>query len=308
MSADQRISHNSKLLLLGSCFSDEIGKKLQENGFLAEVNPGGTIFHPLALSKLLLWALSDQYQPLRIFRRNDVYLSWDLSGTFFTMSEVDLHLKFEALYNQMRTALQSSSHLFITFGSSWAFTLKADHQIVANCHKASSSQFNKELTALDVLLADWQALLLQLQTFNPKLQVVFTVSPVRHLKDGLIANNRSKARLLLLTEDLSQFANCSYLEAYELVLDELRDYAFYKEDGAHPNQKATQAVWELLQERILSLEALKVLEEWEGLQKRSAHRILYPESAAAKKLVQTLAEEEASFFSRYPDFQRPNHF
>jgi len=307
MSAQQRISHNGKLLLLGSCFSDEIGKKLQENGFLAEVNPGGTIFHPLALSKLLLWALSDQYQPLRIYRRDDVYLSWDLSGTFFAMSEAELHLKFEALYNQMRSALKSSSHLFITFGSSWAFTLKADHQLVANCHKASSAQFNKELTALDVLLSNWKVLLLQLQDFNPKLQVVFTVSPVRHLKDGLIANNRSKARLLLLAEDLSQQSNCSYLEAYELVLDELRDYTFYKEDGAHPNQKATQVVWKLLKERILSLEALQVIEEWEGLQKRRAHRILYPESTAAKKLIQMLAEEEASFFSRYPDFQQPIH-
>ena len=308
MSAYQRISHKSKLLLLGSCFSDEIGKKLQENGFVTTVNPGGTIFHPLALSKLLFWALADQYRPLRIHQRDDVFLSWDLSGTFYAMSEQALNQKFEALYLDLRGALQKSSHLLLTFGSSWAYTLCADNDIVANCHKAPPSKFQKTLSQTGILSATWIKLLVQLRAFNPSLQIVFTLSPVRHLKEGLVGNNRSKARLILLLEELTELPNCTYFEAYELVLDQLRDYAYYKDDGAHPNQKATAAVWEAFKTQFLDESSLAILDEWQELQQRSAHRLLYPESQAAQQFQKAIAADELAFFKKYPDFRPPTLF
>lgn len=308
MSAYQRISHKSKLLLLGSCFSDDIGRKLQENGFDAKVNPGGTIFHPLALSKLLFWALSDQYQPLRNHQRDDVFLSWDLSGTFYAMSEQGLNQKFEALYLDLRGALQKSSHLLLTFGSSWAYTLCADHELVANCHKAPSSQFQKALSNTDTLRATWKKLIDEIRTFNPSLQIVFTLSPVRHLKDGLVGNNRSKARLILLLEELTELPNCTYFEAYELVLDQLRDYAYFKEDGAHPNQKATAAVWEAFKTQLLDRATLSIIGEWQELQQRSAHQLLYPESQAAQQFQKAIAADELAFIKKYPDFRPPTLF
>lgn len=308
MNAHQRISHKSKLLLLGSCFSDEIGGKLQENGFVAKVNPGGTIFHPLALSKLLFWALADQYQPLRIHQRHDVYLSWDLSGTFYAMSEQELNQKIEALYLDLRGALQKSSHLLLTFGSSWAYTLCTDNDIVANCHKAPSTYFQKALSQTDTLRATWLKLLAELKTFNPSLQIVFTLSPVRHLKDGLVGNNRSKARLIILLEELAELPNCTYFEAYELVLDQLRDYAYYKDDGAHPNQKATAAVWEAFKTQFLDESSLPIIGEWQELQQRSAHQLLYPESQAAQQFKKAIAADELAFFKKYPDFRPPTLF
>lgn len=289
--------------LIGSCFSDEIGCLLQANGFIANINPGGTIFHPLAISKLILWALTEQFTPLRIHQRNDIFLSWDLSGTFYAMSEEAFLEKSRLLHQELRAQLQKSSHLLLTFGTTWAYTLSSDQQLVANCHKAPKSNFIKEITELEQLQTQWLDALLQLEHFNPNLQVIFTISPVRHLRDGLVENNRSKARLHLLVETLCAAVNCSYFEAFELVTDELRDYIYFKEDGAHPNQKAIAVVWAHFQQRFLEASTRTILEEWGALQKSKAHHILYPESKEAQQLQVILEKRTVDFFRKYPDFQ-----
>ena len=291
------------IALIGSCFSDEIGSLLQANGFKVSINPGGTLFHPLAISKLLRWALNEHFTPLRTYQRNDIFLSWDLSGTFYAMSEEALLEKTRLLYQDLRAQLQKSSHLLLTFGSTWAYTLSSDHQLVANCHKAPKSNFSKEMSDLEELQTQWLDLLEELKRFNPNLQVVLTISPVRHLKDGLVENNRSKARLHMLAETLCECTNCFYFEAYELVTDQLRDYSFYKEDGAHPNQKAIAVVCEHFQQRFLEASTRTVLEEWAALQKSKAHKILYPESNEAKQHQMALEKQTVAFFTKYPDFQ-----
>lgn len=297
------ISLGQPVTLIGSCFSDEIGSLLQANGFNVSVNLGGTLFHPLAISNLLNWALNEQFTPLRTHQRNDIFLSWDVSGTFYAMSEEALLEKSRLLYQDLRAQLQQSSHLLFTFGSSWAYALNTDQRIVANCHKAPKSNFIKAITDLQELQTQWLDLLEQLKRFNPNLQVIFTISPVRHLKDGLVENNRSKARLHLLVETLCEVANCFYFEAYELVTDQLRDYIYFKEDGAHPNQKAIAVVWEHFQQRFLEASTRTILEEWGALQKSKAHHILYPESKEAKELQVVLEKRTADFFRKYPDFQ-----
>lgn len=299
------ISLGQPVTLIGSCFSDEIGSLLQANGFNVSVNLGGTLFHPLAIANLLNWALHEQFTPLRIHQRNDIFLSWDLSGTFYTMSEEAFLEKSRILYQDLRDQLQKSSHLLLTFGSAWAYILSSDQQLVANCHKAPKSNFSKEITALEQLQTQWLDLLEQLKRFNPNLQVIFTISPVRHLKDGLVENNRSKARLHLLVETLCAGANCFYFEAYELVTDQLRDYIYFKEDGAHPNQKAIAVVWEHFQQSLMEASTRTILEEWGALQKSKAHHILYPESREAQQLQEVLEKRTTAFFRKYPDFQDP---
>ena len=294
------------IALVGSCFSDEIGSLLQTNGFKVSINPGGTLFHPLAISKLIRWALNEQFTPLRTYLRNDIYLSWDLAGSIYALSEEALLEKTRLLYQDLRAQLQKSSHLLLTFGSTWAYTLSSDQQLVANCHKAPKSNFSKEMSDLEELQTKWLDLLDQLKCFNPNLQVVLTISPVRHLKDGLVENNRSKARLHMLAETLCERANCFYFEAYELVTDQLRDYSFYKEDGAHPNQKAIAVVWEHFQQRFMETTTLAILEEWAALQKSKAHKILYPESNEAKRHQMALKKQTVAFFTKYPDFQDSN--
>ena len=305
MSFSSPLRHGQSITLIGSCFSDEIGRLLQANGFHVLVNPGGTIFHPLAISKLLRWALNDQFVPLRMNQRKDIFLSWDLSGSFYAMSEEAFLEKSKLLYEQLRTSLQKSSHLLLTFGTSWAYTLVADQQIVANCHKASKSYFDKSLTDLEELQRIWPSLIAQLQHFNPSLQVILTISPVRHLSDGLMENNRSKARLHLLVEKLTKTSKCCYFEAFEIVTDQLRDYAFFKEDGAHPNQKAIKVVWAHFQQRFFEAKTITILEEWGNLQKSKAHQILYPESLEARQLQVALQKQTADFFKKHPDFLDP---
>lgn len=297
------ICFGQPITLIGSCFSDEIGRLLQANGFNVSINPGGTLFHPLAISKLIRWALNEQFTPLRTYQRNDIFLSWDLSGTFYAMSEEALLEKTRLLHQELRAQLQKSSHLLLTFGSAWAYTLSSDQQLVANCHKATKSNFNKEITALEQLQTQWLDLLEELKHFNPNLQVVLTISPVRHLKDGLVENNRSKARLHLLVETLCEKANCFYFEAFELVTDQLRDYIYFKEDGAHPNQKAIDVVWAHFQQSFMEASTRTILEEWGALQKSKAHHILYPESREAQQLQEVLEKRTTAFFRKYPDFQ-----
>ncbi len=297
------IRFGQPVTLIGSCFSDEIGRLLQANGFLVCINPGGTLFHPLAISKLIRWALNEQFTPLRTYQRNDIFLSWDLSGTFYAMSEEALLEKTRLLHQELRVQLQKSSHLLLTFGSTWAYILSSDQQLVANCHKAPKSNFSKEITELEQLQTQWLDLLEELKHFNPNLQVVLTISPVRHLKDGLVENNRSKARLHLLVETLCEKANCFYFEAFELVTDQLRDYIYFKEDGAHPNQKAIDVVWVHFQQSLMEASTRTILEEWRALQKSKAHHILYPESREAKQLQEVLEKRTTAFFRKYPDFQ-----
>jgi hypothetical protein len=302
MSAAPLFDHHQPKLLIGSCFSDEIGSILQQNGFDCLVNPGGTLFHPLAIAKLLNWAL-DEPSSLRIFQRQDVFLSWDLSGTFYALSEADFATKTAELHASLHYYLKKSSHLVLTFGTAWAYYLNADQQVVANCHKAPSNSFAKVLSDLSQLQDEWTLLVQRLAQFNPELKLIFTVSPVRHLKDGLVENNRSKARLHLLVEALCAQPNCSYFAAYELVLDELRDYTFFKADGVHPNQKAIAAIWQLFAQQIFDPSTKALVEEWEALQKSKAHRILYPESREGQQLKRKLLEKESAFFNQYPQFK-----
>lgn len=302
MSIISPLRHGQAIALIGSCFSDEIGNLLQANGFHVLVNPGGTIFHPQAISKLLRWALNDQFVPLRMYQRKDIFLSWDLSGSFYAMSEEAFLEKSKLLYENLRTSLQKSTHLLLTFGTSWAYTLGADQQIVANCHKAPKSYFEKSLTELEVLQTTWYSLIGQLQRFNSSLEVILTISPVRHLSDGLVENNRSKARLHMLVEKLAKINKCHYFEAFEIVTDQLRDYTFFKEDGAHPNQKAIKVVWAHFQQIFFEAKTRKILEEWNALQKSKAHQFLYPESREAKQLLASLEKQTADFFKKHPDF------
>lgn len=302
MSPSKALTHEQPLLLLGSCFSEEIGSLLAQNGFTCLVNPGGTIFHPMALAKLLNWALAEP-STLRTHVREDIHLSWDLSGTFYALSALEFEKKSIRLHQDIRHYLQHASHLLLTFGTAWAYELKSDGQIVANCHKHPASEFEKQLTGLDQLQRVWEPLLDQLQVFNPRLELIFTVSPVRHLKDGLVENTRSKARLHLLVERLCARENCCYFEAYEIVRDQLRDYAYYKADGAHPNLKAIEAVWLIFQELFMDKTTKQRIDEWSALQQLKAHRVLYPESREAKKFKSQILQKEKEFFSKYPQFK-----
>ncbi len=296
------LTHEASILLIGSCFSDEIGQRLVQNGFQATVNPGGTIFHPLALAFLLDWALDEKAQ-LRSIQREDIWLSWDLSGSFYALSEQELQLKFKQLRKELYKCITECTHLMVTFGTSWVYRLLEDQNIVANCHKQAAEQFSKENTSVDEMLQVWKVLIAQIKSLNPEIKFIFTVSPVRHSKDGLHDNNLSKARLFLLVEQLTAFSNCHYFPAYELVNDQLRDYIFFKEDGVHPNAKATDFVWDFFKRHYLEPKTQLLLNEWESLQVAMKHRVMYPESKAGILYQAQLKKRQEEFFMKHPQFR-----
>jgi hypothetical protein len=299
------ISHHDKIVLLGSCFSDQIGSKFAANGFRSLVNPGGTIFHPLAILHLIQWAMDPNFKPLRVYQHQDIYFSWDLSGTFSAMSESELHQKSAVLHQELHEELKTSKFLFLTFGTSWGYELCTDGWLVANCHKAPQTMFEKKMADVSMMTASWEELIKKIRQFNPALELIFTISPVRHLKEGLIENNRSKARLHLLIEHITALQNCSYLASYELVLDELRDYKFFKVDKAHPNEEAINEVWNLVKQELISVESIQIIEKWNEIQRLKAHEILYPESMSAKRLQENIIQKEEEFIKMYPAFLLP---
>ena len=299
-----KFKHGDSFVFLGSCFSDELGAIIRANGFESLVNPGGTIFHPLAIAKLIEWTFEDSLS-LRILQQEDVFFSWELSGSVFGMSRDELIVKIDKLRLELRKFLRNANQLFVTFGSAWAYRLKTDGEIVANCHKQNRHLFQKENSSVEEIVTRWKAIISLLKKENPSIAIYFTVSPVRHIKDGYIENNRSKARLLMAVEELQDQSGVFYFPAYEFVLDDLRDFRYFKADGVHPTQEAVLELWDFFQSSFFTEETIELLINWQQIRQAEQHKILYPKSQAARKHMETTMKRKAQFLSANPTFFLP---
>ncbi len=290
------IKYEQPLVQLGSCFSTHISEKLRRAGFQVLDNPNGVIFHPLALAKTLRMCMEGTVSK-RFVQKDDVWLDYYSSSTMYALSESDLSDKLAAAQAQLSNELSKASHLFLTFGTAHGYRLNSDGEIVANCHQQPGSIFTKELTDLDTMIMDWKAVLETLHQHYPQLKVVFTVSPVKYLRDGYTANSLSKARLLELVNALNE----SYFPAYELITDHLRDHRYFEVDGAHPNAQAVDAVWSLFQDWYFDNATQEIVDQMELLRRESEHRLLYPESERAKDFQKKMHEKRESFLSLHPE-------
>jgi hypothetical protein len=268
------------------------------------VNPGGTIFHPLAIAKLIEWSF-DESISFRTLQHEDIFFSWELAGSVFGMSAQELSLKMDKLRLELRNLLLKANQLFVTFGSAWAYKLKSDGEIVANCHKQNSQLFQKENSSVVEIVTRWKSIISLLKKENPRISIFFTVSPVRHIKDGYIENNRSKARLLLAVEELQEESGVFYFPAYEFVLDELRDYRFFKSDGVHPTPDAVLELWDFFQSSFFMEETIDLLLQWQQIRQAEQHKILYPKSQAARKHMEQTMKRKAQFLAAHPLFHLP---
>jgi hypothetical protein len=240
-----RLHHKSKSMLVGSCFSENIGTKLERYRFDVKINSHGIVFNPdSVLTALKEVVLNQPYHQEQLHHNGSHYVSLNHHGRFN-------HADAEQAITHINQDLEVFHHhlkqcdvLLVTFGSAWAYQWKEDSRIVANCHKIPQKQFEKKLLKHDEIIASWSEFLKELTTFNPKLQIVFSISPVRYWRDGVVENQLSKAQLILAVHELvKQFNHVHYFPAYELVMDDLRDYRFFKEDMLHPNDMATDYVW-----------------------------------------------------------------
>ena len=298
-----RLTHRDHLMLMGSCFASSIGARLLQAKFACEVNPYGVLYNPLSISAALREIdSSKQYTGDDLFRAGGCWHS-PMHHSDFSAADPDevLH-NINARLSVARQWLSSLDVLLLTFGTSWVYEDGQTGRIVGNCHKLPESCFRRRRLSVEEIVDDYTDLLTTLWKQRPGLRVILTVSPIRHVRDGLHANQLSKATLLLAIDALQQqFAGrIFYFPAYELLNDELRDYRFYADDLVHPSDLAVGYVWQRFSEACFAKETLQIIEESENIGKMLQHKPFRPESEEYKRFLGQIVLKIDRLNRKYP--------
>lgn len=282
-----QVSHNEQLILIGSCFSEHIADRLTANKFQVNKNPFGILYHPLAIANSLKEIIANKnYTEQDLVPRNELWQSWNHHSSYSGLDKKKVLLSINSQIEAANLHLKKAKHLIITFGSAWGYRLKSDNRLVANCHKFPNSQFNKSLISVDEIVSHWSSLLKDLKQFNPNIHCIFTISPVRHLRDGFRENQWSKSVLQIALQQLQKLdSSLNYFPAYELVMDDLRDYRFFTEDMVHPNSIAIDYVWERFGNVFFDQPTKDLIKQINQLSSASLHRPFQPKSEAHQKFV-----------------------
>lgn len=294
-----KISLRSHQVFVGSCFTENMSSRLSALGLPVTVNPHGILFNPVSVARCVGDLVDGKRYTLEDLDKFDSkYLSYFHHGSF---SNVDSEAALEEInlsIEQGREALKKAQTLFITFGSSWAYRHREKNVIVANCHKVPQSTFDKELITHDKTVLLFGNLLEKVFEFNKQIRVVFTVSPVRHRKDGFTENQLSKSHLTIAVHNLkSIFERAHYFPAYEILMDDLRDYRFYKSDLLHPNEQAQQYVWEKFQQTFFTDPDREKIKKIEKINRSLGHVSEESDDEAFKKWRAELKEEKDALLS-----------
>ena len=283
------ISHSSKVLSLGSCFAQTIGSKMQAAKFKVLVNPFGTLFHPLNLVDLLKQAIpATPMNSAGIVEREGVFVHYGAHSDVKGGSRAELEDNYTRQMLALHHSLKEATHLVLTLGTAWIYQHK-EFGRVANCHKQPAALFEKKLSSLEELEKGLRPVLKLLTEQNPNLKIILTLSPVRHTKEGIAENQLSKSLLRVLCAQLEQQLEAvTYFPAYEILVDELRDYRFYKSDLVHPSEEAENYIWEKWQQFSFNLETQQKVAEIQKIQLELAHRSFNPDSEAHRKFLQNL--------------------
>lgn len=294
-----KLNHSDGLVLIGSCFSDEIATRLSLNGFQNLANPYGTLFHPLAIANAIRSTINEDTK-VNSLKSGEVFHAWDCAGIVHGYSEEELIRNVLSARASALKQIKEAKFLFITFGTAWGYKHEELDLIVGNCHKHPQKNFKKTLSPIEEMKSSWMDLLVVLKELNKDLKVVFTVSPVRHKKDGLIENNRSKARLLELVHTLTELSDVSYFPSYEIVIDELRDYHFFSKDLVHPSEVAVDYVWDKFETVYCNEETKELSGKVKQIKNSLAHKSLYPNSDSHKNMVKEMTQKKDFLLNKYP--------
>ena len=297
-----QIDYNSDVLLLGSCFSENIGDKFKYFKFRNLVNPFGILFHPIAIENLITRAINnDYYSEDEINFHNEQWSCLDAHSRLNSISKEELLINLNNALEETNRQIKEATHIILTTGTAWVYRNIATDTIVANCHKLPQKQFLKEILSVEQITESLEAIVSLVKTVNPDVTFLFTVSPVRHMKDGFIENTQSKSHIISAIHNLiNSRKQLHYFPSYELMIDELRDYRFYNEDMLHPNDLAINYIWEKFITVWLSDDALKTFEDVSSIQSKKAHRPFNINSEAHKKFLNTLELEIEDLQMRYP--------
>ena len=280
------VSHAERILLMGSCFAENMGRLLAENKFRVDMNPFGILYNPLSVSTALVEIL-----------KGKVYQE---KGLFSASSPEEVLEKINTRLSQAHRSVHELDWLMLTFGTAYVYEQKETRQVVSNCHKLPESCFNRRILSVDEIVNEYTSLITSMVARNSHLKVLFTVSPIRHIRDGMHANQLSKSTLLLAIDRLQQLFpdHVFYFPSYEIVLDELRDYRYYADDMLHPSPLAVRYLWERFSEAFFSA--------IEDITKDLSHKPFHPESEAYQRFLGQIVLKIERLNGKYPylDFQK----
>jgi len=300
------IDYNSKLLSIGSCFAENMAEKFDYFKFQNETNPFGIIFNPVSINRLFSRICNQElFEEKDVFFHNERWHSFDVHSDLSNSDRQELLETLNKSVTETHQQVKEATHIIITLGTSWIYRNIESEEVVANCHKVPQKQFSKELLSVDVIQKSIENTINLIQNLNPQINFIFTISPVRHIKDGFVENQLSKSHLFaalhnVLKIDKSQFTSYNYFPSYEIMMDELRDYRFYSEDMLHPNQIAIDYIWKLFSENYISQESFALMQEVDEIQKSLRHRSFNPDSEQHQKFLAKLQQKINALGNKLP--------
>lgn len=297
------VDHDKGILVLGSCFADNIGNKLADNLFKVCVNPFGVLYNPISVLNTLKRIESGRlYTDEELFFSGELWRSFD-HHSFFAHPDKNMSLnKINDSFTNSIKAFRNLGTLILTFGTSFVYSLKESGRVVANCHKMPGCQFDRTLISSREVLELYVPFLEKLFDQKPQLQIILTISPVRHLEENANRNQISKSHLLIAANELTtKFHQVHYFPAYEILLDDLRDYRFYKPDLVHPNDTAVNYIWEHFVKSCVSERSSRFIDDYKQVLLAKKHRIQYPDLENAKKFFLAQFNYLSSLKSTYPE-------
>ena len=302
------LTHYHKMVMMGSCFTENIGQLLKSHCFTVLENPNGILFNPISVVEAIdSYIHQKRIDETDLFLLNETWHSWKHHSRFSGTTPADAVTKINDSISAASQFLKTADHIMITLGSAWVYRLTAaadglEGSVAANNHKAPAAWFTRELLSAEKTKQVLQQMVNQLLQFNPHIQVIFTISPVRHLREGVIDNNRSKAVLIQAVHDLVNLNEATYyFPAYELVIDDLRDYRFYAEDLVHPNYQATQYVWEKFVDACIHSDASKLFKLIKEIKLAYQHKPFNPETEQHQQFLKKYAKETALLMEQFPN-------
>jgi len=299
------IDYNSKVLSIGSCFAENMAEKFDYFKFQNETNPFGIIFNPVSIEKLFdRISKQEMFGEKDVFFHNERWHSYDVHSDLSNSDRQELLESLNKAITETHKQIKEATHIIITFGTSWIYRNLEKDEIVANCHKVPQKQFSKELLSAEVIQKSIQNTIEAIQTLNPNVNFIFTISPVRHIKDGFVENQLSKSHLFTALHGIlkSEIYNLKleYFPSYEIMMDELRDYRFYNEDMLHPNQIAIDYIWKLFSENYIAENDFSTMKEVDEIQKSLRHRSFNPESDQHQKFLSKLQQKIEALGEKQP--------
>lgn len=292
---DTEISLDTPIMTIGSCFSDAIGRRLQEHKFKVLINPFGATYNPLSIHRLLAYSSEKrQINVSELVRPHEAFVHYDFHSQLSSLHADNAAAIINQALADTHRFLEKTSRIMITYGTAWVYRRKDTGEVVANCHKNAAGLFQKDLLSVEEIVSSFKKVKELLQKEQPDLEFVITISPVRHLKDSLEFNSASKAVLRVACHEIASLQNANYFPAYEIMMDDLRDYRFYKSDMLHPTEEAEEYIWKSFTETYLNLESLQFLKEWSGILAAMKHKPFHPHSASHQQFLESLLQKLAS--------------